>query len=240
MSFQIKDKKKIALLRKCVQILTHDKEDFFMHFTKTHIRFFNLYKDDSTYMIDFQAPWFSKFMAPDVILNGELEILQIRCNRDIFLQSFNLLDDTELEFLISFAGGADYGKLKVIKTRDLYIIEANVGFDVDKDIQCDENYNFPEDQLLINSHPKHLKNLRGIFKTKSKSEVLELSFFEESLVFKGDINKKFDYEIKTKSLENYGSYLENGHDHIDRFQLNLALKHILGLIKVCDLVEGNS
>lgn len=68
---------------------------------------------------------------------------------------------------------------------------------------------------------------------------MELSFFEETLVFKGDINKKFDYEIKTKSLENYGNYLENGHDHIDRFQLNLALKHILGLIKICDLVDGN-
>ena len=85
-------------------------------------------------MIDFQAPWFSKFVAPDVILNGELEILQIRLNRDIFLQSFNLLDDSELEFLITFPNGADYGKLKVIKTRDLYIIEANVFFDVDKQI----------------------------------------------------------------------------------------------------------
>ena len=75
MSFQLKDKKKITLLRKCVQILTHEKEDFYMHFTKTHIRIFNMFKDDSTYMIDFQAPWFSKFMAPEVILNGELEIL---------------------------------------------------------------------------------------------------------------------------------------------------------------------
>ena len=178
-------------------------------------------------------------MAPDVILNGELDILQIRCNRDIFLQSFNLLDDTELEFLVSFSGGAEYGKLKVIKTRDLYIIEANVGFDVDKEIQCEENYNFPEDQLLINSNVKHLKNLKGIFKTKSKLEILELSFLEETLVFKGDINKKFDYEVKTKSLENYGKYLENGFDHVDKFQLNIALKHVLGLIKVCDLVEGN-
>lgn len=92
-----------------------------------------------------------------------------------------MLDDTELEFLVTFDNGADYGKLQVIKTRDLYIIEANVGFDVDKDIQCEENYNFPEDQLLINSHPKHLKNLKGIFKTKSKLEILELSFYEDQL-----------------------------------------------------------
>ena len=40
MSFQIKEKKKIALLRKCVQILTYEKEDFYMHFTKTHVSIF--------------------------------------------------------------------------------------------------------------------------------------------------------------------------------------------------------
>lgn len=147
MSFQIKDKKKIALFRKCVQILTADAEDFFIHFTKTHIRLFNTFRDDSTYMVDFQAPWFSKFMAPDVIIAEEngLEILQIRISRDIFLQSFNILDDTELEFLVAFNAEAEFGKLKVIKTRDLCIIEANVGFDVEKAITCDENYNFPED-----------------------------------------------------------------------------------------------
>ena len=35
-----------------------------MHFNKTHIRLFNTFKDDATYMIDFIAPWFSKFIAP--------------------------------------------------------------------------------------------------------------------------------------------------------------------------------
>lgn len=73
-------------------------------------------------------------MAPEVILNGELEILQIRMNRDVFLQSFNLIDDVELEFMTIFSNDTDYGKLKVIKTRDLYIIEANVLFDIDKEI----------------------------------------------------------------------------------------------------------
>jgi hypothetical protein len=59
------------------------------------------------------------------------------------------------------------------------------------------------------------------------------------LIFKGDINKKFDYEIKTKSLENYGNYLENGQEHVDNFQINLSLKHLLHLIKICELIEGN-
>ena len=85
MSFQIKDKKKIALLRKCVQTLTSDKADFFMHFTKNHLRFFNLFQDESQYLMDFQAPWFSKFVPPDLVLNNDLEILQIRCERDAFL-----------------------------------------------------------------------------------------------------------------------------------------------------------
>mmetsp|Transcript_1833 Transcript_1833/g.3209 ORF Transcript_1833/g.3209 Transcript_1833/m.3209 type:complete len:370 (-) Transcript_1833:226-1335(-) len=241
MSFQIKDKKKIALFRKSVQIITSEKEDFFMHFSKTHIRLFNMFRDESTYMVDFQAPWFSKFMAPNVILNDEqgIEILQIRVNRDIFLQSFNLLDDSELEFLVSINNEAEFGKLKVIKTRDQYIIEANVGFDIEKQIQCDENYNFPEEQLLLNSNPKQLKNLRGIFKNKSKIEVLQLSFLKNQLVFKGEFNKKFDYEVKSNTLDNYGNYLENGNEKVEEFQINLGLKHIVGLIKICELVEGN-
>ena len=40
MSFQIKDKKKIQLLRKCVTILTQETEQLSIHFTKTDIRFF--------------------------------------------------------------------------------------------------------------------------------------------------------------------------------------------------------
>ena len=213
-----------------------------MHFTKTHIRLFNVFKRDvSTYMVDFQAPWFSKFMAPEVIINegNDIEMLQIRLNRDIFLQSFNLLDDSELEFLVTFNSEAEFGKLKVIKTRDLYIIEANVGFDIVKEIECNDDYNFPEDQLLINSDPKHLKNVKGIFKTKAKMEVLDLSFRKNQLIFKGEQNKKFDYEINTKSLENYGHYLESGFDRAEEFEIKLALRHILGMIKVCDLTEGN-
>ena len=45
-----------------------------------------------------------------------------------------MLDDNELEFMIIFNNDTEYGKIKVIKTRDLYIIEANVLFDIDKEI----------------------------------------------------------------------------------------------------------
>ena len=46
---------------------------------------FNIFQDDTTYMFDLQAPWFSKFVAPECILNNEVEVLQVKCNRDLFL-----------------------------------------------------------------------------------------------------------------------------------------------------------
>ena len=114
-------------------------------------------------------------MLPDVIQSGELDILQIRCQRDVFLQSFNLIDDTELEFLIAIAPGVQTGKIKVIKTRDLFIVEAHVNFEIEHEIQCDENYNFPDDQLLINSGwIEGFKSLRNIFATKQMCEILNL------------------------------------------------------------------
>ena len=166
-------------------------------------------------MIDFQAPWFSKFVLPDVIQSGELDILQIRCQRDVFLQSFNLIDDTELEFLIQISPGGEYGKLKVIKTRDLFIVEAHVNFEVDNEIQCDENYNFPDDQLLINSGwIDGFKALRNIFATKQMCEILNLSFFENKLQFNGQMNKRNEYEILKDRMDDFGNYLENGHEKV--------------------------
>lgn len=41
-------------------------------------------------------------MAPDLILNDELEILQVRMAREVFLQSFTLHDDTEVEMMLLF------------------------------------------------------------------------------------------------------------------------------------------
>mmetsp|Transcript_19931 Transcript_19931/g.18930 ORF Transcript_19931/g.18930 Transcript_19931/m.18930 type:complete len:264 (-) Transcript_19931:360-1151(-) len=209
-----------------------------MHFTKTHIRLFNVFQDDTTYMIDFSAPWFSKFVAPECIIKQEIEILQVKCSRDVFLQSFNIIDDIELEFLLHF-DGTEAGRVKVIKTRELYIVEANVPFEIEKEIACDESYEFPENQLLVDSEVKHLKNLKGIFKSKAKTEILMMNFSEEIISFKGEINNKFGYEIKTSSMNHFGNYLANGLDQTNRFQIALSLKHLLGLIKVCDLTEGN-
>ncbi len=66
--------------------------------------------------------------------------------------------------------------------------------------------------MLIEGEVKHLKNLKGIFKSKAKAEILQVSFQEETLQFKGEINNKFNYEIKTSSLNSFGHYLSKGHD----------------------------
>lgn len=37
-----------------------------------------------------------------------------------------------------------------------------------------------------------------------------MNFSEDTLLFKGEINNKFGYEIKTNSLYHYNNYLPNG------------------------------
>ena len=44
---------------------------------------------------------------------------------------------------------------------------------------------------------------------KQRNEFLALKFYKDQLIFKGDINKKYDYEIKADLFEKYGDYLEN-------------------------------
>ena len=132
----------------------------------------------------------------------------------------------------------------MLKTRDLYIIEAHVLFDIDSEIQCDESYNFPDDHLLLSTPSRHLKPLKALFSKNSKQEILQLAFSAQSndptLTFKGSLNTKFDYEIRKKQLglPVLGSYLDNGYGKASQFRLNLGLKHLLALVKVCDLVEG--
>ena len=106
-------------------------------------------EDPVTYMCDFSASWFSKFVPPDVVMKEQVgPRLQVSCHRDTFLQSFNIIDDNELEFMVVIKE-TDEGELKVIKTRDLVIVESEVGFTVDEEVSCDETYIFPPTQLLI-------------------------------------------------------------------------------------------
>ena len=63
----------------------------------------------------------------------------------------------------------------------MFLIEAHIPFERILDIECDENYMFPEDRLLMNSNPKYLRNIKEIFKDKVKQEILELTFLENNI-----------------------------------------------------------
>ena len=100
--------------------------------------------------------------------------------------------------------------MKLIKTRDLFLVDAHVPFQIDEDVVCDEDYTFQDETKLIKSNARHFQNLKGIFPNRCKSEMLEMTFFNDSLLFKGDINKIRDYTIQSKNFEIYGNYMCNG------------------------------
>lgn len=222
-----------------MQILTQDSETLSIHFTKTEIRFFTEDEDAVTYMCDFSASWFSKFVPPDVVMSDETRTrLQVSCHRDTFLQSFNILDDNELEFMVVIKE-TDEGELKVIKTRDLVIVESSVRFKVDEEVRCEETYIFPPAQLLISGGVRQFKPVAGIFKKDAKSETMQLDFTPEKLSFGGMIHKKFGYEIAVQELDQYGVYLSRQHELATNYKILIPLKHLLGILKVAELVEGD-
>ena len=63
--------------------------------------------------------------------------------------------------------------------------------------------------------------------------MLEMTFFNDTLLFKGDINQIRDYTIQSKNFEIYGNYMCNGDLYKQQFKINLAMKHILALNKIC-------
>lgn len=49
-----------------------------------------------------------------------------------------------MEFIV-VCDDLNYGHFRVIKTRENSVVEASVNFDIEKDVTCDDNYEFPED-----------------------------------------------------------------------------------------------
>lgn len=155
-------------------------------------------------------------MAPDVVIQGEVQILQISLDRKVFLDSFSIFDVNDLEFLLSF-GSNNQGIFKLIKTRDIFIIEANIGFEIDNEVKCDEDYTFPEDNLLINSHHKHL-TLREIFKKRAMTEILQLDFEAGNLNISGENNNR-DFKLTKHQLEALGGYLDHSGANLNKFSI---------------------
>lgn len=49
---------------------------------------------------------------------------------------------------------------------------------------------------------------------------------------------RFNYEVKRNKLNSYRNYLSSINEKISDFSISMSLKHVLGLIKICDLVDG--
>jgi len=112
-------------------------------------------------------------------------------------------------------------------------------FRIDPEVICDETYIFPHEQLLIRARLDCINQVKHIFRQNAKAEVLEMDFTPQKLSFKGQINKKVGYEIQVDKLENYGVYLARQSVMAQNYAIKLNLKHMLGVLKVAELVEGD-
>ena len=68
---------------------------------------------------------------------------------------------------------------------------------------------------------------------------MNLNFGDDILSFKGEINNKLGYEIKTSNLSHYGNYLSADIEKTNNFSIALSLRHILSLVKIAEMIEGN-
>jgi hypothetical protein len=57
-----------------------------------------------------------------------------------------------------------------MKTRDFFIVEAYVWFQIDAELVCDETYIFPDHHLLLSAKYEQMKSIKDIFKKDSKTE----------------------------------------------------------------------
>ena len=131
----------------------------------------------------------------------------------------------------------DSGVLKVLKTRDMVIVESEMVFRIDPEVICDETYVFPHEQLLIRARLDCINQVKHIFRQNAKAEILELDFTKTKLSFKGQVNKKVGYEIQADRLENYGVYLARQSAMAQDYAIKMPLKHILGVLKVAEIFE---
>ena len=120
--------------------------------------------------------------------------MQVTCHRNMFLEVFNIIDDTELEFMVTFKE-TNIGEMKVIRTRDFMLIEATLGFKVDEEVICDETYVFPDNQLLIKGSMNLFRPIKGIFKKDARTNTMKMNFSEYGLNFEVEDGRKASYQI---------------------------------------------
>ena len=131
-------------------------------------------------------------MPPECLAPAQDSKLQIELQRDVLLQSLHTLDDNELDMALQLRS-AEEGLLKIIKTRDQFIVQCTVPLTVEQNLSNDEDYGFPEEQLLLKADQRTLKNLKTMF--KKTSDVVEMKFTRDVLSFRQPASAQ-EHEIK--------------------------------------------
>ena len=205
------------------------------------MRFFTEIDEGTVYMLDLLASFFSKFIPPDCLQQNDT--LQITVDRDVLLHSLNVIDDTELDFTVQITD-PQFGVLKILKTRELFLIQASCPFSIDQTVTQKDSYVFPDSQLLLKTQPKNLKTIKSLF---SQKDCMTLKFQPELLTIQGASDGGGDpsvFEINQKSLRDanssFGVYISREQSQMAScFQVSLMYKHMSGLVKIADYVEGS-
>ena len=88
----------------------------------------------------------------------------------------NLEAVTEMKITLHLNSELNLGYLKMIKTSEKFEVEVKIPTEISPEINSIRNFNFPENELLINCDPKQLTSLKDIYKTDRKEEFLTLNF----------------------------------------------------------------
>ena len=140
-------------------------------------------------MIDFTASYFSKFIAPECIQQNGM--LQVQFDKEKLLNGLNTQEDTELDISVHIKG-QNNGLIKILKTREWFLVPATCPFSIDEVVTSEEDYVFPNDQLLLSTDPKNFKTIKSLYK---QNDVMTLKFSPNFLTFESE--DKSEFELKS-------------------------------------------
>lgn len=142
------------------------------------------------------------------------------------------------------------GKLQLIKTRDWFLVEAHVPFELTKpdEIQGYEIYTFPPNDLLCSLPKDTIKGLRSVYNVKVRQEMLKLDFQPNCLEVSGS-EKQTTVSVRKEMFEPgcFANYLRPDDDDNEEakeekhesFQIVIPLTNILAVVSICELMNAS-
>ena len=85
-----------------------------------------------------------------------------------------------------------------------------------------------------------LSAIKDIFKKDARTSWMLMSFCEQGpgLEVKGG-DRRTTYEISRERLMKFGTYLDKSNNFAQNYQILVPLKHILGTLKIVEMIDGN-